>query len=187
MLTYVRDEPPFDEFMLAYGRALAAWAGIEYQLFLWFYAITGMAPDMAGAVFFSMRSFSAKHDLLKTTASRASLSQEDIGIFINMLNISSNYSSARNSLAHSIPSNIGDDYSKIQLIDPAKKSKTLEISITMLHHARNNFQTLSDCLSSIWINVSPPGRLGLQTPEHRRAECSQILLKLPRDAFASPD
>ena len=169
--------------MLAYGRALAAWAGVEGALFSWFHALTDIDVEMASAVFFSSRSLLGRHDMLQAAIRATPEPSADVELFHKMLKRARQFSVAKNILSHSLPATIGEDYSTIQLWDIGNE-RDPEVTVEMVRQARTNFQALASCLSSVWINVSPQGRLGLQTPEQRREECQQLLLELPTEAFA---
>lgn len=172
------------EFHHAYGCTMAQWGGIERALYYWFFYITQLTDDMARAIFYSARSFSARADMLQAAIDHSTKLDGGQSDFIKRaLKRALGYSGFRNRMAHGEPiMNIVErmgqpreiNYSIVQ----GKTSKVIpdaEISIEDLATAATNFHALQ----LIIIDAHPT----LDTKHHKSpSECLRQLNALPIQA-----
>lgn len=92
-----------NRFHLAYGIALSKWAAIEERMFLWFFFITGMKQDMARAIFYSARNFTARADMLSQAVAVCHLTEDEKEFLRAATKKSHQFSAFRNSIVHGEP------------------------------------------------------------------------------------
>jgi hypothetical protein len=143
-----------DSFYKEYGKALAAWARIEYVLSLWF--AWACDPDNKAQrqirmVFHSARSFNGSADMLKAAFYANVRDEELVQFFRTAMNRTMGYYAFRNRLAHDLPT-----YSEpasivvIQGQDDFFQERAI-ITKDDLKRSTKNFERLYE----VWISTCP--------------------------------
>jgi len=89
-----------DAFNAAYGKALGAWATLEFMLQRLFTRMTGLSPEMSAALFCSARSFNGRADVIEAIIPLAEAPDHFKKLLSNLLKKIRQYSGTRNRFAH---------------------------------------------------------------------------------------
>lgn len=160
------DDPVAIRMHTQLGRALSAWAEVEYHLSLWFALATGISDHgMAHNVFFSARSFSGKADLLYAALIQPHTERPWADFLREAVRHAERWSDSRNLMAHGIIVGIEGE-GTCGLSSPASMWRTPGISVGEMECAAINFGRLSyilhqaewDYREDQWCRPSPQGR-----------------------------
>jgi hypothetical protein len=173
-----------NQFHLALGRTLGQWALIEERLSYWFEDATGIPYEMARAMFFAPRTFSARTDLLEAALKHtAAFSHPALKFIKSATTLAGKYSSFRNHLAHgeqSFDARADSPTFKQMLLISGKyhplKAADSAVTVTRLDIAAGNYRELAKLImdASEFVHQQP----GATTP----AECLRQLNALPSQA-----
>lgn len=102
------DNPPhiveaFAEFHKLFGEAMAAWSLLEHALAQIFRNATGLTQKKANRIFFSVRTFGNRADLLAGALSAYRAPRPVVDLLQAILKKANGYSGTRNKLAHNFP------------------------------------------------------------------------------------
>ncbi len=166
-----------DQFYHIFGKALAAWAEIEYGLSLWFTVLTNLEFEMGQNIFFSGRAFQTRSDALFAVLETTELSPEWHEFVIEAQNKALAYNAKRNRLAHGMMHpNALDDLGHPKdwrLKEIAEWTQSAGLSHADLVTMAANFRSLADILRYSFLTGANKG-----TPE----EFLQRLRALPNEA-----
>jgi len=88
------------EFYRAYGRAMASWSELERGLGTILVRVTGLSPKMAGAIFYSARSFQGRAEMVQACIPFAKTTPAGKAFLTGLVNRAGGYAKTRNALAH---------------------------------------------------------------------------------------
>jgi hypothetical protein len=154
-----------DRFYHIFGKALAAWANIEWALAMWFKACTGLDYDTAINLFFSGKSFNTRTDLLLVSMETAKIADAWREFIFAARKKALGYSSSRNVLAHGLvyPSGSESDErghpTKWLVTEPSKRDEPGGIHYDDIVIIARNFDALSSLLRVSYIyhtRAAPP-------------------------------
>lgn len=151
-----KDRPPRDEstlsqiyhdFHFQYGLTLSRWASLEETLCITFCDLCGLHPDepMGKALFFSGRSFTTRADLLSAAIRTSTLGEVEKLLLRAILKKARQYSTARNAIAHGVPSHFvqkGYVYQGWRIKEPEQTWEMGGIGIDQLKEAEKSFLDL---------------------------------------------
>jgi hypothetical protein len=159
-----------DEFLLQYGKSLAAWAHIELALNLWFIELTGMDGLMSSAVFYSGRSFQTRKDMLFASLLHTKQKTDSIEFMRAALKKAAAYSGARNQIAHR---NVYFNKTKqAMILQEGEKFLTDDgINPEELLNMMDNFNALGDVLLNV---LFPEQRTNSMSPGEGLARVREL-------------
>lgn len=175
----------YEEFHLQYGIALSYWATLEENLCGMFCDLCGLDPDgdAGPAIFFSGRSFATRADLLSAAIRTSELGETEKALFRAILKKARQFSTARNAIAHGVPTNFkksGNPYQGWRIKEGERTWEEGGIGIDQLRQAEANFRLL--------IAVSVEVCLALFPKKRRKAVPLETYLErvqaLPNNAYS---
>ncbi|WP_315742396.1 hypothetical protein [Bradyrhizobium sp. SZCCHNR1075] len=89
-----------DRTLLAFGRAMAAWARIEVGFYTWFEHITAFDMRQAKPIYYSATNFKSRLDLLRAAIEGVQLDRAEETFIKAAMDVVIRYNSFRNKLAH---------------------------------------------------------------------------------------
>lgn len=89
-----------DEALLAFGKAMAAWAKVERGLYLWFEHITLLDYQKCNPLYYSVQTFRARLELIRAALSCNQLENDEREFIEIAMKVVLPYNSVRNKLAH---------------------------------------------------------------------------------------
>jgi hypothetical protein len=89
-----------DRTLLAFGRAMAAWARIEVGFYTWFEHITAFDMRQAKPIYYSATNFKSRLDLLRAAMDGVRLERAEEMFIKAAMDVVIRYNSFRNKLAH---------------------------------------------------------------------------------------
>ena len=89
-----------DQAFLAFGKAMAAWAGIEAGLYGWFEHLTGLDLHQAKPIYYSATNFKSRLDLIRAAIAGVQAEKGEIDFIEEAMKLAQPCNSFRNKLAH---------------------------------------------------------------------------------------
>jgi hypothetical protein len=173
------------EFLHAFGLAMSQWARLERSLYDWFERASEMRSEMASAIFFGARGFSARAEMLESILEHAKvLSTTETEFLKEAIKKARQFSQFRNSIAHGEPLpnfvRSGDDIEMHYAIVHPKHVRTMhpdQLSVEDIFVAADNIHSLQRCTveMSAWLRER---NQNLRSPE----ECLAHVRALPNQA-----
>lgn len=167
------------EFYRAYGRAMASWSELERGLGSILVSVTGLSPKLAGAIYYSAKSFQGRADMVLACIPFAKTVPAGRAFLTKLVNRAVAYSSIRNALAHNrhmmhvLHGRDGDLAFELSIVAP---DGIKDLTLQGIVNAAHNFTYLNQIL------VLSMGRKKLI----REPELSLALLDLmPHDPVAT--
>jgi hypothetical protein len=154
----------YNDFHFQYGVTLSRWAGLEETLCTIFCDLCGLHPDepMGKALFYSGRSFTARADLLSAAIRTCALGEPEKALLRAILKRARQYSTARNAIAHGVPTHFSRKrfaYQGWRIKEPEQTWELGGIGIDQLKEAEMNFLGLSIiCHEANMDALRPPRR-----------------------------
>lgn len=171
-----------DDFHLQYGATLARWARLEQTLCDLFCGLTGLGEVTGPALFFSGRSFNSRGDLLSAAIRTSGLNEDVLVILRAVLKKARQFNSARNTIAHGVPTHYvekGVDYQGWRIKEGDQTWEPGGIGIDQLKAAAMNFTKL-DLAAMRAEALVRRKRRGSDLPPLEHLE---LIQSLPTDAF----
>jgi hypothetical protein len=89
-----------DKTLLAFGKAMAAWARIEIGFYIWFEHIGAFDTRQARPIYYSATNFKSRMDLIRAAMDGVTLDREEEEFINAAIKVAIGYNSFRNKLAH---------------------------------------------------------------------------------------
>jgi hypothetical protein len=89
-----------DKTLLAFGKAMAAWARIEVGFYTWFEHITAFDLRQAKPVYYSATNFKSRMDMIRGAIEGVTLETDEAEFIRAAMDLAVRYNSFRNKLAH---------------------------------------------------------------------------------------
>jgi hypothetical protein len=89
-----------DKTLLAFGKAMAAWARIEIGFYIWFEHIGAFDTRQARPIYYSATNFKSRMDLIRAAMEGVKLDREEEEFINAAIKVAIRYNSFRNKLAH---------------------------------------------------------------------------------------
>ncbi|MFT4279494.1 MAG: hypothetical protein QM576_24365 [Rhodopseudomonas sp.] len=89
-----------DRTLLAFGKAMAAWARIEVGFYCWFEHIGGFDLRQAKPIYYSATNFKSRMDLIRAAMAGVTLEEDEETFIRRAMKLAETYNSFRNKLAH---------------------------------------------------------------------------------------
>jgi hypothetical protein len=144
------EQAALGEFHKVFGRTLAAWSGIEEGLFEWFKACTGLQEQLARTIYYSVRSFIGRRDLLVAALALSRFDERTRNAIHLCTKRARTYSEFRNRIAHG---HIVFDHGQVPPQHVFMQGRTMSgpehdpaVTIAELTIAAENFEKLGELL-----------------------------------------
>jgi hypothetical protein len=168
------------EFYVTYGRAMAAWAGLESALCSLFVRLTDTRLALGTAVFYSAKSFRGKAEMIGACVEHVRMVPAGKHFLEKVVGVASTYSQTRNSLAHDEHAwEVHEGESAFVEITIKRVTNGEQLTETEIGYADTNFTHLA---LVVLVSLGGRSRTLLRAPEL----CLSLLDLLPSEAAHKP-